>query len=227
MKIGIFGKLPGYGDFINYNITTAIQSVLEQWIRKSFEHLQLHLGINWKDEFKSSVTWQVTFGKNTVNNDYPMVALMMPSWDSVGRCYPLFICAEFNRELNPFTLSRIALPCQEQANTLISSIHEASSPDVEQIAQRLQSVYEQLTINLANPAPMNGPLFHGEHTTISDIIHPDVSVCHENLLNGLVKSTPITIWHTKSVPTVTARFRYFQGMPAADDFHTFLLRREH
>lgn len=83
MATGLFGKLPGAGDFVARGLMPGLQPVLDRWLTAYFAPL-VQDPVGWPEGGVRALlrTAQGTF-----------VLLIEPGVDAVGRAYPLVACA--------------------------------------------------------------------------------------------------------------------------------------
>ncbi|WP_138464467.1 type VI secretion system-associated protein TagF [Poseidonocella sp. HB161398] len=98
-----FGKLPARPDFVASGISPAARRGWDAWIQAGLAACQQVHGPGWREVFADAPTWNFVlplqiFGPAT------LIGVMLPSRDTVGRAYPLFLGAEI-----PFPADTMAL----------------------------------------------------------------------------------------------------------------------
>ena len=121
MKIGFFGKLPSYGDFIQRNVSPSLITIIDLWIIQSIEASRGQLKDNWQQQYFSSPIWRFVISKGLIS-EHCITGIMMPSVDRSGRCYPLTLICEMNQDVNPFTLARKIDAMHQEAEEFFLSL---------------------------------------------------------------------------------------------------------
>lgn len=87
---GFFGKIPQAGDFVGTGLPRAFETQLDNWLRAAMRESQAALGRDWLDVFLVTPVWRFALGPGVAGAE-PVVGVMMPSVDRVGRYFPLVI----------------------------------------------------------------------------------------------------------------------------------------
>lgn len=223
MKIGFFGKLPGYGDFVQRNTTPEIIDYWDNWITQSIDASQGFLGHDWKNTFFNSPIWRFHIQGGVVIPD-AISGLMMPSVDSAGRCYPFVVICQLKPQINIFTLASKLDSFHAHCEDLIIGLLEQQRPDLDDITQLLQTNYKKFKCHLfadvKNKIMTNSAEIY--HTSDSNLV--SLSEVHDTFLSHLLaqQSLPISIWNTAQSLHVKKQYRYYQGMPPVEAFVTLL-----
>ncbi|MEM6636313.1 MAG: type VI secretion system-associated protein TagF [Pseudomonadota bacterium] len=83
---GLYGKLPGAGDFLTLNIPRKVLRPLEDWLSLSMTSARDQLGEGWETVFDTAPAWNFWIGAQVMG--HPMAGTMLPSRDRVGRRFP-------------------------------------------------------------------------------------------------------------------------------------------
>ena len=94
LTTGYFGKLPTQGDFVSTGLNHALTSELDGWLRQCVRDSQKALGRKWLDLFLISPVWRGVAARGVLHHD-PVMMVMIPSVDRVGRYFPLVLAAQF------------------------------------------------------------------------------------------------------------------------------------
>lgn len=136
--IGFFGKLPGYGDFIERNLPRSFVDVWDQWLQRAMAGSRQMLGDHWLDAYLTSPVWRFALSSGCVDG-HAWLGVMLPSVDRVGRYFPLTIVLPLSTGVNLSMalhqnagwfnrLQEIGLACLQE------------SPTVEAVVEVLQSL---------------------------------------------------------------------------------------
>jgi type VI secretion system protein ImpM len=132
---GLFGKLPGQGDFLTRRLPAAFLSVWDSWLQTSLHESREALGEAWLDAYLTSPIWQFVLTTGVAGQS-SWAGLMMPSVDRVGRYFPLTVASALPRESNPFICLRSASDWFARTQALMLDALEGSL-DVEGLDRRI------------------------------------------------------------------------------------------
>lgn len=127
MKIGYFGKLPGYGDFINRNVSPALIKYWDNWILQSIDCSRGQLREHWKLKYFNSPIWRFVVSEG-VYSDSSISGIMMPSVDKAGRCFPFIVVCQAESQVNSFIFARKIDELHEHAEEFVLELLEKISP---------------------------------------------------------------------------------------------------
>ena len=93
IEVGLYGKLPSHGDFLRRRVSDAFVRVWDEWLQECIAASRSALGERWLDVYLTSPVWR--FGADAgAFGPAPVVGLMAPSVDRVGRYFYLTLVAE-------------------------------------------------------------------------------------------------------------------------------------
>ncbi|KAA6187360.1 type VI secretion system-associated protein TagF [Thiohalocapsa marina] len=98
---GLFGKLPGQGDFITRRLPQAFLRVWDPWLQSCLNQSREALGDAWLDAYLTSPIWRFVLTAG-IAGQTPWCGLLMPSVDRVGRYFPLTVACALPQGTNPF-----------------------------------------------------------------------------------------------------------------------------
>jgi type VI secretion system protein ImpM len=93
VEIGLFGKLPSHGDFLRRRASDAFVEAWDSWLRDCLAESRAALGERWLDVYLTSPAWRFVCAPGACG-PAPVIGLMVPSVDRVGRFFPLTLVAE-------------------------------------------------------------------------------------------------------------------------------------
>ena len=99
--IGLFGKLPAHGDFIQRNLPAGFINVWDEWLQHFVAGTKEQLADNWLDVYLTSPLWRFVLSEGVVDEN-SWAGIMIPSVDRVGRYYPFSIVKKLSQTVNPF-----------------------------------------------------------------------------------------------------------------------------
>lgn len=224
MKIGYFGKLPGYGDFVQRNVSPALIKYWDTWVLQSFETSRTQLRESWQQRYFNSPIWRFVISKD-IMSPTSFAGVMMPSVDKAGRCYPFIVFCEAEADINPFTMARIIDQYQGKSEEFIMSLLEKTAPNLDDVLAVLTGFYQDINDSDFTNVSLNNPVSYTELGSLIDPQNHDFSSCNETFLHSLLYMQKVkpSIWWTSGGVGLTPRKRYFSGMPPVDVFDSLLL----
>ena len=93
MHVGLFGKLPSHGDFLRRRTSDEFVDAWDAWLRECLAESRTALGDRWLDIYLTSPAWRFVCAAGACG-PVPVIGLMVPSVDRVGRFFPLTLVAE-------------------------------------------------------------------------------------------------------------------------------------
>ena len=105
--IGIYGKLPGYGDFLTRNLPADFVQLWDEWLQSYVSVSKEQIGESWLDYYLTSPIWRFVFSSGVIDGNC-WAGLIMPSVDRVGRYFPFSLVLPLSSEISPvhFLLSQ-------------------------------------------------------------------------------------------------------------------------
>ncbi|MEM7439074.1 MAG: type VI secretion system-associated protein TagF [Pseudomonadota bacterium] len=89
---GFYGKMPGHGDFVRSKADPGFVAAWDTWLQASFSDSRTRLGDAWQAAYEAMPIWRFTLPGGVCGDD-PILGVMMPSQDRVGRMFPLTVFA--------------------------------------------------------------------------------------------------------------------------------------
>lgn len=87
-RLGFFGKLPARGDFVSRRLTRDFTDPWDGWLQDAIAMSAQQLGADWLDTYLTAPIWRFLLSPGICGQG-PMLGIMMPSVDRVGRYFPL------------------------------------------------------------------------------------------------------------------------------------------
>lgn len=91
--VGLYGKLPAHGDFIERNLSREFVDAWDNWLQQSILSSQSQLNENWLNTYMISPIWRFALSPGCLDQ-HPWLGIILPSVDSVGRYFPLTLTAK-------------------------------------------------------------------------------------------------------------------------------------
>ncbi len=132
--VGLFGKLPARGDFVQLGLPGGFVRPWDAWLQRVMAASQERMGEVWLPAFLESPVWRFALPCGMCGAG-AVLGLLMPSVDRVGRYFPLTLAAVFPPGAG-LPAPAIAEPwlaaCEDVGR---AALEEAVAPD--QVARRL------------------------------------------------------------------------------------------
>lgn len=224
MKVGFFGKLPSYGDFVQRNASPELVESWDNWLIQSIDTSQSQLKENWRELYFTSPIWRFTLQQGVIS-DNTISGLMMPSVDASGRNYPFFVFCELSNAHNVLSVSAALEPLHIRAEALIIELLNKVRPDLDEVAELLSRHYAKFRPSpklsqAAESTQLRTDLF--KHSSVTPVNTSDI---HHAFCAALLaeKSLAISIWAHSGSENFNYMQRYFKGLPPVDAFASLLL----
>ena len=115
--IGLFGKLPAHGDFIQRNLSAGFINIWDEWLQHFVAGTQEQLGDTWLDIYLTSPLWRFILSHGVIDENI-WAGVMIPSVDRVGRYYPFTIVRKLPQNTNPFEFIQMQTAWFKKIETL-------------------------------------------------------------------------------------------------------------
>jgi type VI secretion system protein ImpM len=90
--IGYFGKIPALGDFVTRGLPTTFIETFDNWLQRGLFMSRETLGERWLAAYQAAPAWRFCLQSGVVDSS-AWCGLMLPSFDRVGRPFPLTLLA--------------------------------------------------------------------------------------------------------------------------------------
>jgi type VI secretion system protein ImpM len=100
---GYHGKVPARSDFIGAGLPPAVIACWDGWLQQALAASQRGLGTAWEARFCAAPPWRFALAAGACG-PLPLIGVLMPSMDAVGRCFPLMLGQQIHREADPLAL---------------------------------------------------------------------------------------------------------------------------
>ena len=214
-SIGLFGKLPAHGDFVQRNLSSGFINVWDEWLQQFVAGTQEQLGENWLDIYLTSPIWRFVFSAGVID-DNNWTGVMMPSVDRVGRYYPFSIVKKLSKDINPFEFlqSETAWYKDIEALALDALDGELLIDDLMMKLEVMAEDYSRAGFNLDSDD------FHFD----MEFEEQSVSCVYPLLLDAMMTKTfkSYSIWQTTGSECIKPCFFSTQGLPVVQKMPAML-----
>ena len=229
MDIGVFGKLPSHGDFLRRRASDAFVDAWDGWLRECLAASREALGERWLDVYLTSPAWRFFLAAGTCG-PAPVIGLMVPSVDRVGRYFPFTLVANLPPTVNPIAASTSASAFFDRAEQLMIETLGLEDIDFERFDERVVELGEALDPVALPPRVVLDPaaaamLGDGAQSWQIPIgSAAELGPVFDQLLAQRLSSIydPLVLWWTEGSSDVEPSCLIAKGLPAPSTFVAFL-----
>lgn len=207
LRLGYFGKAPVTGDFLARNIDRDVRDALDSWLQQSLEASRKALGDSWLHSFLTAPIWR--FVVTGLGQRGPIVGLLMPSVDKVGRYFPLALVAEISATGID---ARLLMACDQLLTRLEPLLLTALEDDfdVDYFSHQLDAVAKQIAARPDQDAEDSPGI-----AKITDLAGLDATLRQQDWRNA-------SVWWTDGSDYRKAEMIIHQKLPRPAAFATLL-----
>ncbi len=99
-QAGLYGKLPGYGDFLTRNLASDFVELWDDWLQLYVSATREQIGDSWLDTYLTSPIWRFVASSGVIDGQN-WGGVVMPSVDRVGRYFPVTLVKPFAAQVSP------------------------------------------------------------------------------------------------------------------------------
>jgi len=140
VRLGYYGKIPAKGDFLRHNCHREFVRLWDQWLQAGFLVSRESLGEGWQAAYEAAPLWRFLLASGVCGPE-PVLGVMMPSQDKVGRLFPLTIIGRLREDTAVDVL---------QMDPMMTELENAALASL-QAGHRVQDLQDRLT-QIAVPA---------------------------------------------------------------------------
>ena len=228
--VGLYGKLPSHGDFLRRRASDAFVAAWDHWLQHCMAASRSALVDRWLDVYLTSPVWRFACAAGAAGGG-PVIGVMVPSVDRVGRYFPLTLVAPLPDDLSLVPAALDAEPFFKRATQLVLDTLEADLVDFEQFDADVARLGDELA-GLSRPRAVDleavaAELLADGPTTAwqMPIASPDemASTLLQLLSHRLsARYAPLTLWWTEGSSDVEPGCLIVKGLPPPDGFAAML-----
>jgi type VI secretion system protein ImpM len=209
--IGLYGKLPAYGDFIIRDLNPAFIDIWDEWLQHFISVSKEQIGNDWLNIYLTSPIWKFALSAGVID-DKMWAGIMMPSVDKVGRYFPISLIQSFAAAHNPvdFMASQQAWYDSIETQCLIALEGTIDADELMAKLSKIETISKeayQATHNIGEAGPMVMGLSMNESGPMS--------MAMPYLLNAALNThlSSYSVWHTHGSELISPMMFCTQGLP--------------
>jgi type VI secretion system protein ImpM len=229
IDVGFYGKLPSHGDFLRRRVSDGFVGVWDSWLQESMAASRAALGDHWFDAYLTSPVWRFACASGACGSA-PVLGVMVPSVDRVGRYFPLTLVGELPRDTpSPVAAALCADAFFDAAERLVIETLEDDQIDVDRFDEQLIRVGEQLNPARLSPrivlegasALLDDPA-DGWHVTLASTT--ELRSAFDQVFAQRLTDVydPVMLWWTDGSARVQPCCLVTRGLPHPDSFASLL-----
>jgi type VI secretion system ImpM family protein len=229
MQVGLYGKLPSHGDFLRRRTSDAFVDVWDGWLQECMAASRSALADRWLDLYLTSPVWRFACDAGVCGPE-PIIGLMVPSVDRVGRYFPLTLVAELPRHVSVLNAATATSVFFHDAERLLVETLEAEHVDFESFDAQVVELAETLEpLTRAQPIALEpgaaAVLEKGDgawQMPIGSAEH--LAPMFEQLLSRRLSALyqPLGVWWTEGSSNVAPTCMIVKGLPNPASFSALL-----
>ncbi|MGC1523868.1 MAG: type VI secretion system-associated protein TagF, partial [Steroidobacteraceae bacterium] len=90
VQVGFFGKLPVLGDFLSRRLGPDFVEPWDQWLQQAMHMARAQAGDAWNELYTQAAPWRFALEAGVCGGS-PVLGVLVPSNDRVGRQFPLTV----------------------------------------------------------------------------------------------------------------------------------------
>jgi len=212
LQMGLYGKLPAYGDFISRNLSSSFITPWDEWLQHFISGSQEQIGEDWLNIYLTSPIWRFVLSPGVIDNNM-WAGLMMPSVDRVGRYFPISLIKPFSVDVTPvnFMLNQCSWFNEVEALCLTALEEAIDADELVAAVDNLQVANHDSYLPTYNLGEM-GPMLFGVPTTDDS---EGLNEALPYMLNAALTTglSSFSLWQTSGSQLISPVLFNCQGLP--------------
>ncbi len=229
MRVGFYGKLPSHGDFLRRRVSDGFVDAWDGWLRECLAASRSELGARWLDVYLTSPAWRFVCAGGACG-PAPVVGLLVPSVDRVGRYFPLTLVAELPEPASLVSAAAASARFFDRAERLVIETLEAERVDFESFDRAVVALEGDLEGVGAPRGLVLDPAALGVFTDATDAWRLPIgdasrlTSAFEQLLSFQLEATynPLVLWWTDGSTAVEPSCLVIEGLPSPEQYVALL-----
>lgn len=230
MDVGFYGKLPSHGDFLRRRVSDAFVEQWDAWLQQCMSESRAALGDRWLEIYLTSPAWRFVCAPYACG-PAPVIGVMVPSVDRVGRYFPLTLVAELPVDVDCASAATQTSAFFERAERLVVETLAAEDVDFTRFDEQVVGlgsdlavlrVPKEIVLDVAAGAVLNGDAQACWQMPIA--VSGQLASTFEQLLSLRLSSLyePLVLWWTEGSSIVEPSCLIAAGLPPPGTFGALL-----
>ncbi len=142
-EVGLYGKLPCRGDFLQRRAPQEFVDVWDGWLQECIHASREQLQDSWLQTYLTGPIWRFAFASGVCGNA-GYAGILVPSVDRVGRYFPLTVIAQLDSAHSPLHVACSSAGWFDAAETLVLGALEAEALDFDTFDEQIALLRDQL-----------------------------------------------------------------------------------
>ncbi|WP_201276882.1 type VI secretion system-associated protein TagF [Microbulbifer sp. ALW1] len=210
---GIFGKLPGHGDFVQRDLPSSFVTPWDEWLQRAVHGSRELVGEKWLDYYLTSPIWRFALSSGVLS-ERAWAGILVPSVDSVGRYFPVTMAVPLAAGTNPFDI-------QVRAESWYAALSELAIEAL-QNALLVDHLSERFPVLAMLDAGASSPEGAAEQRLLS--VEGSIDLAYPGLLEAMCKDqySSFSLWWCAPSPSVNHNVMLSAGLPDPSVYCTML-----
>jgi type VI secretion system protein ImpM len=229
MQVGFFGKLPSHGDFLRRRVSDGFVDAWDGWLRECLAASKTALGARWLDVYLTSPAWRFVCAPGACG-PAPVLGLLAPSVDQVGRYFPLTIVTELPEDVSLVTAAATSTHFLDAVERLVIETLAAEPVDFDRFDRAVSGLEAELNGVIERPPIILDPAavsVLSESTQAWQLplgasFHLGSAFDQLLSLQLEAKFGPMVLWWTDGSSVVEPSWLVLKGLPAPALYPAFL-----
>jgi len=230
LEVGIYGKLPSHGDFLQRRVPPEFLRPWDNWLQAAIAASRTALAQQWADVYLTSPVWRFALSARACGRS-PIAGLMAPSVDRVGRFFPLTLMWPLPPELPPLAFASMTQNALAPAEQLLIDGLTAEELDFEHFDAQVSLLAPPLEALLRGAAQLFEPedldqltcgqnvAWHIPTGASGSVLRPLGALLARSLQ---AQYQPVSVWWTDGSAVIEPCCLLVRGMPAPEAFVSLL-----
>lgn len=222
-EVGLYGKLPCRGDFLQRRVPQDFIDPWDGWLQQSLHESRARLGEAWLDRYLTGPVWRFALSGG-VCGAQAYLGILVPSVDRVGRYFPLTLIAQLDPHECLLSVACASHGWFAAAESLALDALEAEALDFDSFDEQVALLRERLdATNAAESSRLSDLL--GSSTFPAEFGQWQIPLASsdslQTALNVLAQReigrhlAPLATWWTEGSSALPASWLCTRGLPDA------------
>jgi len=230
IEVGLYGKLPCRGDFLQRRAPQEFVDLWDAWLQECIHESRQQLQDAWLDTYLTGPVWRFVLSAG-VCGQHAYAGILVPSVDRVGRYFPLTVVAQLDAGHCPLEVACSSAALFESAEALVLDALAAEALDFDTFDEQIALLRDQLRRDAAREAaqlavsleqsefPSRPAQWHMPLGAVESLQSAVNALAWREMNRGM---QPLALWWTQGSSAVAPSWLTTQGLPGARAFVAML-----